>query len=264
MSFIIRTKSVTLIISFLLVLSGCAKRTYFPMKLVPLNSETATYQKQQGPIEVKAKKLASPDIEYYFDYKERFKKEFPYHVVHISLTNTGDVPYVLLTNNITPKPLVYGKIIKRLGYKNFLTHFIHSIPVQLGVAAGIGVGTVGFYGGMFMAHGSDPGMGYLILGLSTAIIIGSCIGGLAYVAKTYAKSNNRYIKEDVREKTIIKSLTLQPHETIEKLLFWHPKEYSHSIDLLFMAKDDKSKMIPCTITLPNDADKMQVSRTVRH
>lgn len=238
----------------LAVLPGCVRSPkYTKRPLTKLTKETADYSQTQDNVTVMAKKFTSQECKEMFNTNLKEERKSIYlpeehksiETIQFSVENNTSQPVKIDAANITMPLLNTQYITQKLQY---------SVAAPLAGYGLLGATSIPLaYGGLFptfvgLFGGSLPlfltGLG-TIVGAAALLITVPTIG-IINAVKT-AKVN-RLIKEDVEAKTL-STLTVQPNETQNTLIFVQTKDLPNEFNLKVAHEADANKITDFAISL---------------
>lgn len=234
----------------LVTLSGCVRAPkYTPRPLTKLTKETADYSQTKDNVTVMAKKLTGAESAETFGTDLTTLKE---GITPVQLTVENNNPINMQINSKDVN-------LRLLSEKNITEKLSHSVGARvagygalMGSSAGLAVG--GFFAtveGVVSLAYIGVGMpllatGSVLLFGGAALFVAAPIIGIINAVKT-AKVN-KLIKADVEEKTL-STLTIQPNETKNTLIFVHTKDLPNEFNLKVAHEADANRTIDFAISL---------------
>lgn len=243
------------LIALFLLLPGCAKvKSYKKKPLRPLCSYV-TYQAKQDDIHIYAKKYDQQDCIQLFGSRGsrliHHKHDTCIYPIQLSIKNNSQTTWILNKNSIDLKLTPYHHVAHRIQNHTFLR------MVSI-VAVGTAFTTLTAIGGTTL----------LVIGMFTWSIPAAIAGGALCASVPFmilvntpmsttvqgiqSLRTNTRIKQDIKQKSLTRTVILEPGQTTDTILFVKGSNYKPVFDLTLFDQDDAEHTQKMPITLASD------------
>lgn len=227
-------------LSILLVLAGCGKIPYRPKSIKSISIES-DYTGIKDDVILRVKKLTEAEISHLFGHQgEKFSNpRFPLVPLHFSIHNLNDTALILDPKNISLESVNYRTVSKQLQSSSLGKTMRTMSYGALTAILTAGASFVGVIYGQLSNKDSYAENSKLFWNITAPLIL-IATPFIAFVKTIKSARTNGKIKQDIKKKTLHKSIVIQPGQQYDTLVFVHTYDYRSQF-ILKLVEENKNK-----------------------
>jgi len=244
--------TVTVILTILVFMPGCAKLRSYKQKPLRSLSSYITYEDEQDKVKLYAKQYDRQDCMQLFGSRGsrlvHHKHASSIYPIQISIKNTSDITWELNKHSVNLKLTPYYQVAHRIQNHTVL-RMVSLVAIGAGVTALTAVG----------------GVALLTLGMFTWSIPAAIAGGALCASVPFmllvntpltttingiqSLRTNTQIKQDMRRKTLTKHIVIEPGQHLDTLLFVKGINYKPEFPITLFDTNDTNHRINFNVQL---------------